>query len=395
VSACGGARDGAPAPPQAAASPTLALACELVSRPSVTPEDAGCQELLAARLAALGFRAEHMDSGPVRNVWLRRGDAPPLLAFAGHTDVVPSGPQQAWRSPPFEPRLDGGLLYGRGAADMKGSIAAFVTACERALARAPQRTGSLALLLTSDEEGPSVEGTAHVVRVLAARGERIDYCIVGEPSSRERVGDVVRIGRRGSLNATLRIRGVQGHVAYPETARNPIHVFARVAAALEAEQWDRGNEFFPPTSFQLSNVHAGTGADNVIPGELEARFNFRFCTEHTPHSLEQRVRAILDAHGARYALDWALSGGPFLTRPGELVEAVRAAVAAHAGIEPRLDTGGGTSDGRFIAPTGAQVVELGPVNASIHKVDEHVRAADLDTLSAIYEQLLDRLLPAR
>jgi succinyl-diaminopimelate desuccinylase len=333
-----------------------------------------------------------MDSGPVRNLWLRRGDAAPVFVFAGHTDVVPPGPMEAWSSPPFEPRLRDGLLYGRGSADMKGSIAAFVTACEGYLAASPRPAGSIALLITSDEEGPSVEGTVHAVRTLQARGEAMDWCIVGEPSSSARVGDVVRVGRRGSLNATLRIHGVQGHVAYPQDALNPIHVFARVAAALEREVWDHGNEFFPPTSFQFSNVRAGTGADNVIPGELQARLNFRFCTENSRQSLEARVREILDGHGARYTLDWSLSGGPFLTRPGALVEAVRAAIARHAGLDPELNTGGGTSDGRFIAPTGAQVVELGPVNASIHKVDEHVRAADLDTLSAIYRHVLEALL---
>ena len=374
------------------ASPTLALTLELVSRPSITPEDAGCQALLATRLAPLGFRAEWMNSGPVKNLWLRRGDAGPLFVFAGHTDVVPPGPLDAWRSPPFEPRLQEGMLYARGAADMKGSIAAFVTACERFLAGTPDPAGSIALLITSDEEGPSVEGTVHVVRELQARNEAIDLCIVGEPSSSERLGDVVRVGRRGSLNATLRIHGVQGHVAYPQDALNPIHVFARVAAALEREVWDRGNEFFPPTSFQFSNVHAGTGADNVIPGEVEARFNFRFCTENTRETLESRVRAILDAQGARYALDWSLSGGPFLTRPGPLVDAVSAAIECHAGVRPELNTGGGTSDGRFIAPTGAQVIELGPVNATIHKVDEHVRTADLDVLSRVYEQVLRELL---
>ena len=375
------------------ASPTLALARELMARPSVTPEDAGCQELLAGRLAALGFRAEWMNSGPVRNLWLRRGDRAPLFVFAGHTDVVPTGPEELWTSPPFEPTLDGDWLRGRGAADMKGSIAAFTTACERFLERRPDPAGSLALLVTSDEEGPSVEGTVHVVRTLQSRGEAMDWCVVGEPSSRERIGDVVRVGRRGSLNVTLAIEGIQGHVAYPQDALNPIHVFARVAADLAEEIWDRGNEFFPATSFQVSNVRAGTGADNVIPGTLEARCNFRFSTESTVESIEERVRAILERHGARYRLDWSLSGGPFLTRPGILVDAVRRAVVEHAGVEPALNPGGGTSDGRFIAPTGTQVVELGPVNATIHKIDECVSVADLDTLSRVYEQILDNLFP--
>jgi succinyl-diaminopimelate desuccinylase len=374
------------------ASTTLELTRELVARASVTPEDAGCQDLIAGRLAPLGFRAEWMDSGPVRNLWLRHGEASPLLVFAGHTDVVPTGPEQAWDSPPFEPTLVDGMLYGRGTADMKGSIAAFVTACERFLDGGPVRRGSIALLITSDEEGPSVEGTVHAVRVLQARGERMDWCVVGEPSSRERLGDVVRVGRRGSLNATLRIDGIQGHVAYPQDALNPIHVFARVAAALEAEVWDGGNEFFPATSFQFSNVHAGTGADNVIPGHVEARFNFRFSSESSRESLERRVKAILERHGARYTLDWSLSGNPFLTRRGALVDAVRDALREHAGGEPELDTGGGTSDGRFIAPTGAQVVELGPVNATIHKVNECVRVEDLDRLSRVYQGVLQRLL---
>lgn len=373
-------------------SPTVALTRALIARASETPDDAGCQDQLVERLAPLGFTAEWMDSGPVRNLWLRRGTAAPLFVFAGHTDVVPSGPADAWRSPPFEPTLRDGMLYGRGAADMKGGIAAFVTACERFLAAHLNAAGSLALLITSDEEGPSVEGTVHVVRTLQARGEHMDWCVVGEPSSRERLGDVVRVGRRGSLNVTLTIDGVQGHVAYPEDVLNPIHVFSRVAADLSSEIWDQGNEFFPATSFQVSNVHAGTGADNVVPGTLEARCNFRFSTESSEESIARRTQAILDRHGARYRLDWSLSGGPFLTRPGALVEAVRAATMQHAGVEPELNTGGGTSDGRFIAPTGTQVVELGPVNATIHKIDECVSPADLDTLSRVYEQVLANLL---
>lgn len=383
------------AQPEDTASPTLALTCALMKRASVTPHDAGCQDVIAARLGALGFRAEWMNSGPVRNLWLRHGEEAPLFVFAGHTDVVPTGAADAWTSPPFQPTLREGYLYGRGSADMKGSIAAFITACERVLAHTPDLPGSIALLITSDEEGPSVEGTAHVVRTLQARGETMHWCVVGEPSSSTRVGDVVRVGRRGSLNATLRIEGVQGHVAYPRDTLNPIHLFARVAADLEAEVWDEGNEFFPATSFQFSNVHAGTGADNVVPGVLEARFNLRYCTESTLESLQQRIGEILARHGVRHQLEWSHSGGPFLTRPGTLVDAVRAAIRQHAGVEPELNTGGGTSDGRFIAPTGTQVIELGPINATIHKIDERVRTADLDTLSTIYQQILENLFATR
>jgi succinyl-diaminopimelate desuccinylase len=373
-------------------SPTLALTQELIALASVTPDDAGCQDLLVERLAPLGFTAEWMNSGPVRNLWLRRGDQAPLFVFAGHTDVVPTGPAQQWASPPFVPTLRDGMLYGRGAADMKGSIAAFVSAVDAFLATTTEPQGSIALLITSDEEGPSLEGTVHVVKVLDERGEHIDWCIVGEPSSSTRLGDVVRVGRRGSLNATLRIDGIQGHVAYPQDALNPIHVFTRVANALQSEVWDEGNEFFPATSFQISNVHAGTGADNVIPGALEARLNFRYCTENTQESLQQRVEAILQAHQARYHLEWSLSGGPFLTQPGALVNAVSQAVSELCDVTPELNTGGGTSDGRFIAPTGAQVVELGPINATIHKIDECVDPADLDTLARVYQQVLHTLL---
>ena len=377
---------------QAPTSTTVALTRELIARPSVTPHDEGCQDLLVERLAPLGFTAEWMNSGPVRNLWLRRGEQTPLFVFAGHTDVVPTGPHEQWSSPPFEPTLRDGLLYGRGAADMKGSIAAFITAVENFLTGTPQPRGSIALLITSDEEGPSVEGTVHVVNTLRERGENMHWCIVGEPSSTTRLGDVVRVGRRGSLNATLHIDGIQGHVAYPQDALNPIHVFTRVANALQSEVWDEGNEFFPATSFQFSNVHAGTGADNVIPGTIQARLNFRYCTENTRESLQQRVEQILQAHDARYRLEWSHSGGPFLTQPGALVNAVREAVLKHAGVEPELNTGGGTSDGRFIAPTGTQVVELGPINATIHKVDECVAPRDLDTLALIYQDVLRTLL---
>ena len=375
-------------------SPTVALTRELIARPSVTPDDAGCQDLLVERLAPLGFVAEWMNSGPVRNLWLRRGDQGPLFVFAGHTDVVPTGPEEQWTSPPFVPTLRDGMLYGRGAADMKGSIAAFVTAVEAFLASPAPSKGSIALLITSDEEGPSVQGTVHVVNVLGARGERMDWCIVGEPSSSVRLGDVVRVGRRGSLNATLHIDGIQGHVAYPQDTLNPIHVFTRVAHALQNEVWDAGNEFFPATSFQFSNVHAGTGADNVIPGTIQARMNFRYCTENTQQSLQRRVEAILQAHEARYRLEWSHSGGPFLTRPGALVNAVSQAITKYNAFSPELNTGGGTSDGRFIAPTGTQVVELGPINATIHKVDECVDPQDLETLARIYQQVLHNLLQA-
>ena len=377
---------------EAAISTTVALTCELIARRSVTPDDAGCQDLLVERLAPLGFVAEWMNSGPVRNLWLRRGDDGPLFVFAGHTDVVPSGPEEQWSSAPFAPTLRDGMLYGRGAADMKGSIAAFVTAVEAFLAGTAQPKGSIALLITSDEEGPSVEGTVHMVKVLAARGEHMDWCIVGEPSSSTRLGDVVRVGRRGSLNATLHIDGIQGHVAYPQDALNPIHVFTRVAHALQSEVWDKGNEFFPATSFQFSNVHAGTGADNVIPGSIQARMNFRYCTENTQQSLQRRVEAILQAHEARYRLEWSHSGGPFLTQRGPLVDAVSQAISKHCALTAQLNTGGGTSDGRFIAPTGTQVVELGPVNATIHKLDECVDPQDLDTLALVYQGVLHTLL---
>lgn len=376
-----------------AASPsTLALLQALVARASVTPEDAGCQDLLVQALDGYGFRAQWMNSGPVRNLWLRRGESAPLFVFAGHTDVVPTGPLEAWQSPPFEPAIRDGYLYGRGAADMKSSIAAFVTACQRLIKGNAPITGSIALLITSDEEGPSVEGTVHVMRTLNARDERIDWCLVGEPSSSQRLGDVVRVGRRGSLNGRLIVGGVQGHVAYPDDALNPIHVFAPVAAKLAATRWDDGNAFFPATSFQFSNVRAGTGASNVIPGELEAEFNFRYSTESTRESLEQRVRELLDDAGIRYRIEWSHSGEPFLTEQAELVAAVRAAIAEHCDIKPELNTAGGTSDGRFIAPSGAQVVELGHVNATIHKINECVRVADVEALSQVYESVMERLL---
>ncbi|MDX5378289.1 MAG: succinyl-diaminopimelate desuccinylase [Halomonas sp.] len=371
---------------------TLDLAIDLIRRPSVTPEDEGCQDLLIQRLEALGFRAEKLRFDDVDNLWLRRGDSGPLFCFAGHTDVVPPGPLAKWDSPPFAPEIRDGLLYGRGAADMKGSIAAMTTAVERFVAAHPEHNGSIAFLITSDEEGPSINGTVKVVEVLEARNEKIDWCLVGEPSSTAKVGDVIKNGRRGSLSGTLTVYGRQGHVAYPHLAENPIHRLAPALAELAAQAWDQGNEFFPPTTFQVSNLNAGTGANNVIPGEAVALFNFRFSTETTEAELKQRVHDILDRHGLRYDLEWTLSGYPFLTPEGELVEAAVAAIREQTGTDTELSTAGGTSDGRFIAPTGAQVLELGPLNATIHQRNEHVRVEDLDTLSAIYEGILARLL---
>ena len=373
-------------------SATLSLAIELVRRPSVTPEDGGCQALIGDRLAALGFRLEPMRFGEVDNLWARRGTDGPLLCFAGHTDVVPTGPAGDWSSPPFAAQVRDGFLWGRGAADMKGSLAAMVTACERFLSNHPRPRGSIAFLVTSDEEGPAVDGTVRVLETLASRGERIDWCLVGEPTSLERIGDAVKNGRRGSLNGRLTVHGVQGHIAYPARSENPIHRFAPALAELCALEWDRGNAFFPPTTFQVSNIASGTGAENVIPGHLDTRFNFRFSTEVTASELQARVEAVLRRHGLRYELAWNLSGNPFLTPRGTLVEATRQAVREVAGVDPDVNTAGGTSDGRFIAPTGAEVVELGPLNATIHKVDECVGVEDLERLSAIYERLLERLL---
>ena len=373
-------------------SETLELAKALIARRSVTPEDAGCQELMIARLQAIGFKVERLRFGEVDNFWARRGDAEPLYAFAGHTDVVPTGDEANWKYPPFEPTITDGMLYGRGAADMKGSLAAMVTACERFVAAHPDHAGSIGFLITSDEEGPAVDGTVKVVEHLEARGEKMTGCLVGEPSSTARVGDVIKNGRRGSLGGKLKVHGVQGHVAYPHLAKNPIHLAAPALAELVAAEWDAGNDFFPATTFQISNINAGTGATNVIPGELEVWFNFRFSTEVTPEELQQRVEAILDRHGLDYNLNWELSGLPFLTPSGELVDAAVKAVQAVTGQTPELSTAGGTSDGRFIAPTGAQVLELGPLNATIHKVDECVGVEDLDLLSAMYERILQELL---
>lgn len=381
-----------PAKADPASDAALSLTRELVKRPSVTPDDAGCQAVLAERLAPLGFEIERLRFGDTDNLWARRGGDGPLLCFAGHTDVVPPGPLEDWSSDPFEPVVRDGLLYGRGAADMKASLAAMVVATERLFARGVELAGSLAFLITSDEEGPARDGTRRVIEALGERGESIDWCLLGEPSSLERLGDVVRIGRRGSLSGMLTVHGVQGHVAYPDLADNPIERFAPVLGALYGMPLDEGNEHFPPTSFQVVQLQAGTGAPNVTPGELRARFNFRYSTEWTHETLAARVTALLDRHGLDYTLDWHLSGKPFLTEPGVLTEAVAGCVEELVGAAPAFSTGGGTSDGRFISPAGAQVVELGPVNASIHKVDEHVRVADIELLARLYERIAERLL---
>ena len=368
---------------------TLELARELVRRPSVTPDDAGCQDLLAEHLRPLGFRIHPMPFGAVSNVWARRGTEPPLFVFLGHTDVVPPGPEEAWSSPPFDPVLRNGYLHGRGAADMKGSLAAMVTACARFTARRPEPRGSIAFLVTSDEEGPAVDGTRRVVEAL---DDVIDWCVVGEPSSAERVGDTIKHGRRGSLNGRLTVHGVQGHIAYPDRAVNPIHGACTALAELVEIPWDEGSADFPPTRFQVSNVQAGTGAVNVIPGSFEALFNLRYSPALRHADIVERVESVLERHRLRHEIEWQHSAAPFLTRSGRLVDAARSTVREVAGIEPELSTAGGTSDGRFIAPTGAEVLELGPVNATIHQVDEHVSCADLDRLSRMYEGILERLL---
>ena len=371
---------------------TLTLLNELIRRESVTPIDAGCQDLLAARLTPLDFIDERLHFADTQNLWLRRGQNAPLFVFLGHTDVVPTGPLEKWDSPPFEPTIRDGKLYGRGAADMKGGIAAFMTAVERFVAKHPQHKGSIAIMMTSDEEGVATNGVVKVMQVLEQRQEKIDWCLVGEPSSDKKIGDVIRVGRRGSLCAKLTVFGMQGHVAYPELAENPIHTFAPALKALTEEVWDHGNAFFPPTRLQVSNINSGTGAENIIPGELEAQFNLRFCTELDEATIKTRTQAILDRFGFKYALEWRLSGNPFLTSQGELIEATHAAIKTVCGFETIDDTGGGTSDGRFVAPTGAQVIELGPLNASIHKVNEHIGLEELETLSRIYEQILVNLL---
>ena len=373
-------------------SPVLALAEQLIARPSLTPADAGCLEAIGAHLAAVGFRLERLDKNGTANLWARRGDRAPLVCFAGHTDVVPPGPLGEWLSPPFQPTIRDGLLYGRGAADMKSSLAAFVVAIERFVAARPDAPGSIALLLTSDEEGDALDGTVHAVTTLQARQETLDYCIVGEPTSSQRLGDTLKNGRRGSLSARLVVKGIQGHVAYPEKVKNPIHLLAPALAELAAEHWDSGNEYFPPTSFQISNIHAGSGAGNVVPGSVEVLFNLRFSTASTAAGLQARIHAILDRHQLEYDLAWTLGGRPFLTPRGRLVEVMSAAIQRATGVCPELSTSGGTSDGRFIAAICPEVVEFGPVNASIHKLNECIPVADLEPLAEAYQAMLEGLL---
>jgi succinyl-diaminopimelate desuccinylase len=373
-------------------SATVELTEALIARPSVTPADEGCQELLAQRLAAAGFEIERLRYGNVENLWARRGNGSPVLCFAGHTDVVPTGPLEEWRSDPFKPTVRDGVLYGRGAADMKSALAAMATATEQFVREHPHHRGALVFLITSDEEGPSVDGTRRVVETLRERGERIDWCIVGEPSSEHSIGDTVKIGRRGSLSGRLTVHGVQGHIAYPQLAVNPVHSLAPALAELVSRVWDQGNEHFQPTTFQVSNLTAGTGAPNVIPGELKARFNLRYSPVQQIDQLKRTVEEILQRHQVKYTLEWYVSGEPFYTPPGPLLAAVSAAVRSVTGREPQLSTGGGTSDGRFIAPLGAEVVELGVVNASLHKVNECVRIEEIDQLHAIYLQSLRNLL---
>ena len=375
---------------------TLRLAEQLIAQPSVTPDDAGCLALIAARLNPLGFACERMDSGPesfrVANLWARHGTGQrPTLVWAGHTDVVPTGPLDAWTSDPFVPSHRDGRLYGRGASDMKTSLAAMVVACEEFLAATPEPAIDIAFLLTSDEEGPATDGTVVVCRELQRRGERLDWCIVGEPTSVERTGDMIKNGRRGTMSGKLTVKGIQGHIAYPQLAKNPIHLAAPALAELAATVWDEGNAFFPPTSWQVSNIHGGTGASNVIPGAVVVDFNFRFSTESTPEGLQQRVHALLDRHGLDYDLQWTIGGLPFLTTPGTLVSAVQAAIRAETGIETQLSTTGGTSDGRFIAQICPEVIELGPPNATIHKIDEHLAVADMEPLKNIYRRVLENL----
>jgi succinyl-diaminopimelate desuccinylase len=376
----------------AAAHPTLTLARDLIARRSLTPDDAGCQELLRERLTPLGFTCTTLESNGVTNLWAKRGSRRPLVCFAGHTDVVPTGPLDRWDADPFTPTLRDGFLFGRGAADMKSSLAAFVTAIESFVAQRPEAGGSIALLITSDEEGPSVDGTVKIVERMAARGERIDYCVVGEPSSVDVLGDMIKNGRRGTLSGTLTVKGVQGHIAYPHLARNPIHLVAPVLEELAKTEWDRGNAYFPPTTWQCSNIHAGTGATNVIPGTLDLLFNFRHSPESTRESLQQRFEAIVRRHGFDYDLKWTGWGKPFLTPRGTLVDVAMAAIRDVTGVTPELSCTGGTSDGRFIADICDEVVELGPVNATIHKLNECVRVEDLEPLSAIYRGVLERLL---
>ena len=374
------------------ASTTLDLARQLIALRSITPQDAGCLELVEARLKPLGFRCERFSANGVDNLWARRGEQAPLLCLAGHIDVVPTGPLEHWTSDPFTPAIRDGVLYGRGASDMKTSIAAFVTAIEAFVAEHPRHAGSIAVLFTSDEEGPAVDGTVKVVEALRDRGEKLDYCVVGEPTCVERLGDMIKNGRRGSLSGNLVVKGVQGHVAYPHLAKNPVHEFGPALAELAQAKWDDGNEFFPPTTWQISNLSAGTGANNVIPGELNVKFNFRFSTASTLESLQTRVVGILDRHGLKYDLEWRYDGRPFLTKPGDLVDAVGRAIKAVTGIETRISTTGGTSDGRFIADICPQVIEFGPPNATIHKVNECIRVDEIEPLRLIYRQILVNLL---
>ncbi len=373
-------------------SSTVQLARDLINIDSVTPDDKGCQELMIQRLEKIGFHIERLRFGEVDNLWAKRGAAKPLFVFAGHTDVVPSGPVENWNTPPFETTINDGILYGRGAADMKGSLAAMVTACERFIEKHPQHKGAIGFLITSDEEGPAIDGTVRVIDYLQNNNEHIDMCLVGEPSCTAQLGDTIKNGRRGSLGATLVVHGIQGHVAYPHLAKNPIHLLAPAITELISIEWDQGNEFFPPTSFQISNINAGTGATNVIPGDIEVVFNFRFSTELTPEKISAQVEALLNKYDFDYDIDWNLSGYPFLTAEGELVEAALQSIKDVTGLNSELSTAGGTSDGRFIAPGGSQVIELGPLNAAIHKVNECVATSDLDELSLIYETILEKLL---
>jgi succinyl-diaminopimelate desuccinylase len=373
-------------------SRTLDLTRELISRQSVSPVDGGCQAVMIERLRAIGFSIESLRFGPVDNFWAKRGSSGPVFCFAGHTDVVPSGPLEDWNSDPFAPVVKDGLLFGRGAADMKSGLAAMLTACEEFVGQYPQHRGSIAFLITSDEEGPSIDGTRRVVQLLRERGESIDWCLVGEPSSERTLGDTIKIGRRGSLSGRLTVHGIQGHIAYPQFAKNPVHALAPALAELTSRVWDQGNQHFQPTTFQVSNISAGTGAPNVIPGELKARFNLRFSTEQTVESLQSTVEGILRRHAVDYSLEWFISGYPFLTTPGALSEATVRAVEDELKITPKLSTAGGTSDGRFIAPMGAQVIELGVINESIHKVNECVRVEDIDALQRVYRRMLELLL---